>query len=128
MVDLMPYLNYLFFVWWLAAGWGAVWLYRRLTRAEVSVSSGARLGFLTGFFTFLGMALIFALMMASADVRDTLNQQMAKDPRTAEILKNPTMLGSVLIMALFMFFALVSGFCAAGGALAAKFGTPEPKA
>ena len=49
MMDLMPYLNFLFFLWWLLAGWGAVWLYRRLTGFEVSVSAGARLGFLTGF-------------------------------------------------------------------------------
>ncbi len=105
MMELMPYLVYLSFLWWMLAGWAAVWLYRRLTGIEVTVSAGARLGFLTGLFTFIGMTLLFALMMASTDVRDALNQQMLKDPRTADILKNPTMLGSVMIMALVMFFA-----------------------
>jgi hypothetical protein len=128
MMDLMPYLNLLFFLWWMLAGWGAVWLYRRLTGLEVSVSAGARLGFLTGLFTFIGMTLLFALMMASSDVRDALNQQMLKDPHTADVLKNPAMLGSVAIMVLFMIFTMVAGLCAAGGALGAKFGAPEPKA
>jgi hypothetical protein len=128
MMDLMPYLNYLFFLWWMLAGWGSVWLYRRLTGLEVTVSAGARLGFLTGLFTFIGMALLFALMMASSEVRDALNQQMMKDPHTAEVLKNPTVLASVMIVALVMFFAMVAGLCTAGGALGAKFGAPEPKA
>ena len=128
MMDLMPYLNLLFFLWWMLAGWGSVWLYRRLTGFEVSVSAGARLGFLTGLFTFIGMALLFALMMASSEVRDALNQQMMKDPHTAEVLKNPTVLASVMIIALVMFFAMVAGLCTAGGALGAKFGAPEPKA
>lgn len=128
MMDLMPYMVYLCFVWWMLAGWGAVWLYRRLTGFEVSVSAGAHLGFLTGLFTFIGMALLFALLITSTDGRDALNQQMLKDPRTADILKNPAMLGSMVIMGLVMFFAMVAGLCTAGGALGAKFGAPESKA
>jgi hypothetical protein len=128
MTEMMPYLNYFFFLWWLLAGWGAVWLYRRLTGMQLSVSAGARLGFLTGLFTFLGMALLFALLMASGAGRDAINQQMLKDPRTAEVVNNPTMLGSVLIMVFLMIFTMVAGICAAGGALGARFGAQEPKA
>ena len=128
MMELMPYLIYLSFLWWMLAGWGAVWLYRRLTGLEVTVSAGARLGFLTGLFTFIGIALLVALMFFSTEGRDALNQQMLKDPRTADVLKNPIMLASGMIMALFMIFTIVAGLCTAGGALGAKFGAPEPKA
>ncbi len=128
MLDLMPYLNLLFFLWWLLAGWGAVWLYRRLTGLQVSVSAGARLGFPTGFFTFLGIALLFALMMASSDLRDAFNQQVMKNPGAADALKNPAVLGSALVMGLFMTFTIVAGVCSVGGALGAKFGAQEPKA
>lgn len=128
MTEMLPYLNYLFFLWWLLAGWGAVWLYRRLTGFQVSVSAGARLGFLTGFFTFVGMALLFGLLMASGAGRDALNQQILKDPHAADVMNNPTMLGSVLVMVFIMIFAMVAGLCAAGGALGAKFGAPKRKA
>jgi len=128
MMEVMPYLNVLSFLWWMLAGWGAVWLYRRLTGVEVSVSAGARLGFLTGLFTFVGIALLFALMMASPDSRDAFNQQVLKRPGGVEALKNPALLGTAVITGLFMIFTIVAGLCAAGGALGAKFGAPEPKA
>jgi hypothetical protein len=129
MVSLMPYLILLSFFWWIAAGWGAVWFYRRLTGVELSVSSGARLGFLTGFFTFVGLALLIALMLSSSGLRDEAVRQMAtQHPDYAEALKNPGTLWSAMLMASPLLFALVSGICAAGGALGAKFGAPEPKA
>ena len=31
LVEMIPVLNLLFFLWWLAAGWGAVRIYRRIT-------------------------------------------------------------------------------------------------
>lgn len=123
--EMLPVLNYLFFAWWLLAGWGAVRLYRRLTGLRLSVASGARLGFLTGLFTFLGMALLFAFLMASSAGHEVLDQMIKQDPRTAEIVNNPTMLGTVMLMGMVMVFAMVVGICAAGGALGAKYGTPS---
>jgi hypothetical protein len=128
MVDLTPYINLLFFLWWLLAGWGSVWLYRRLTGLDVSVSAGARLGFLTGFFAFLGIALLLALTMTQTDLRDAFNQQVLKTPGAAEALKNPAVLVSALVMGLIMIFSIVAGVCSVGGALGAKFGAAEPKA
>jgi hypothetical protein len=128
MPELLPYLSSLFFLWWLLAGWGAVWLYRRLTGLQVSVSAGARLGFLTGIFTFVIVALMLSPQLASSELHNALNQQMLKDPRTTNFVNNPTILAAVLIMFLGMVFAVVAGLCTAGGALGAKFGAPEPKA
>src|SRR3954464_12234496 len=43
MTEMIPGLDLLFLVWWLAAGWCAVLLYRRLTGAALSIKAGARL-------------------------------------------------------------------------------------
>jgi len=124
MMEMLPFLNYLFFAWWLLAGWGGVRLYRRLTGLRLSVASGARLGFITGLFAFVTKAVFFSITMASSTGRELLDQMVKQDPRTAEVVNNPSMLGAVLIMMLVMIFVMVVGVCAAGGALGAKLGAP----
>jgi hypothetical protein len=128
MPELLPYLNSLFFLWWFLAGWGAVWLYSRLTGMHLTISAGAHLGFLTGIFTFLSVALILASQLASSEVREALNQQMMKDPRTADVMNHPAVLGCVAIMVLAVIFGIVAVVCTTGGALGARFSTTEPKA
>jgi hypothetical protein len=128
LMSMLPYVNYLFFGWWLLAGWGGVRLYRRLTGLTLTVRAGAHLGFLTGLFAFLSMAVVFSLTMASSTGREMLDQMVRQDPRMSEVVNNPAMLGSVLLMVLIMFFAMVVGICAAGGALGARLMPPEPKA
>ena len=128
MTEILPFVNYLFFAWWLLAGWGGVSLYRRITGLRLSVAAGARLGFLVGLFAFLGMAVLFSFLMASSAGHDLLDQIVKQDPRTAEVVNSPAMLGTVLLMMLFMVFAMVAGICAAGGALGAKFAAPERRA
>jgi hypothetical protein len=124
MTEMVPFLNYLFFAWWLLAGWGAVRLYRRLTGLQLSVAAGARLGFLTGLFTFLGMAILFSFLMVSSAGHELLDQMVKQDPRTAEVINTPAMLGVMLLMVLVMVFVVVAGICTAGGALGAKFAPP----
>lgn len=128
LVEMLPVVNYLFFLWWMAAGWGGVRLYRRLTGWRLTVSAGARLGSLTGVFAFVSMAVVFSLTMVSSAGRDMLDQMVKQDPRMSEVVNNPATLGAVLLMVMVMVFAMVVGMCAAGGALGAKFGSaPEPK-
>ncbi len=121
MVQMIPVINFLFIAWWLAAGWFGVRLYRRLTGWSLTVGAGARLGSLTGLFTFIGMAALFGLTMASSSGREVFDQMIKQDPRMTEVINNPTMLGAAMLMVLFMVFALVVGICAAGGALGARF-------
>ncbi len=128
MPELLPYLNSLFFLWWFLAGWGAVWLYGRLTGLRLTISAGAHLGFLTGVFTSLIVALILASQLTSTEVRDALNQQMMKDPRTADVMNHPAALACVAIMLVLMIFGIVAAICTTGGALGARFSTSEPKA
>jgi len=127
LVSMLPVVNYLFFAWWLLAGWAGVRLYRRLTGLRLTVAAGARLGSLTGLFAFVSMAIVFSLTMASSAGRDMLDQMVKQDPRMSEVVSNPTMLGSVLLMVLIMVFAMVVGICAAGGALGAKFTPPADR-
>jgi hypothetical protein len=127
MAEMLPVVNWLFFAWWLLAGWGGVRLYRRLTGLRLTVAAGARLGVLTGIFAFVSMAVIFSFTMASSAGRDMLDQMVKQDPRMSEVMNNPVMLGAVLVMVLVMVFGMVVGICAAGGALGAKLAAPERK-
>jgi len=128
LIQMLPLLNYLFFIWWMLAGYAGVRLYRRLTGWQLTVSQGARLGFLTGVFAFVSLAIVFSIAMASSGGRDLLDQMVKQDPRMSEFVNNPTSLGIMLLMVMIMVFAMVTGLCAAGGALGAKFSPPERKA
>jgi hypothetical protein len=131
MASMMPLVNLFVLVWCLAAGWIGVRLYRRLTGLRLSVTAGARLGFLTGIFAFVGLTVLITLAVAwsGKEMLDQLTSQMVKqDPRMTEVVNNPAMLGAALFMVLLMFFAMVVGICAAGGALGAKFAAAERKA
>jgi hypothetical protein len=120
MVQMIPFLGFLCVLWWLAAGWGGVVLYRRLTGFSLSIPAGARLGSITGVLTFVGMAIVFALTMAFMG-KQVLDQMVQQDPQMKEVVNNPMLLGVVFLMVLAIIFGLVVGVCAAGGALGAKF-------
>jgi hypothetical protein len=115
--------NPLWALWWLAAGWCAVLLYRRLTGSALTIAAGARLGSITGVLTFVTLAIMFTAAMAFAgkEFFDQMKQMAKRNPDTAQMLNDPTMVFIVLIIFLVMLGALVVGFCAAGGALGARF-------
>ncbi len=122
MVEVIPVLNRLFFVWWVAAGWCAVLLYRRLTGNLLNVRSGARLGSITGILTFVSMAVVLSLTMFFTG-RQVLDQMVQQDPRMTQVVNDPALLAGVFAMVLVIVFVLVVGLCAAGGALGARFST-----
>ncbi|MDP9170610.1 MAG: hypothetical protein M3N54_08340 [Acidobacteriota bacterium] len=122
MVEVVPFLNRLFFLWWLCAGWFAVPLYRRLTGFTLSVRSGARLGSITGVLTFVSMAVVLSLTFFFTG-KQMLDQMVQQDPRMSEVINNPPMLAGVFLVVLVAVFALVVGVCAVGGALGARFST-----
>jgi hypothetical protein len=126
-MEMMPGLTALSFVWWLAAGWCATLLYRRLTGSPLTVRAGARLGSITGVLTFLGLAVGFAisLLVAGREFFDQMDQMAKKNPDAAQMLHDPVTLFLFLLVVLGMFGALVVGLCTAGGALGARFSTPR---
>jgi hypothetical protein len=119
-MQLIPGLNVLFVVWWLAAGWCAVLLYRRLTGLALSVKAGARLGSITGVLTFVSMAVIFSFSLLFTG-KELFQQLVKQNPQMSEIVNDPPSLIAALLLVLVLIFAMVVGTCAAGGALGAKF-------
>jgi hypothetical protein len=131
LASMLPLVPMFAFIWCLPAGWGAVRLYRRLTGLRLNVGAGARLGFLTGVLAFVLMLVVIAFSMVASgrEILDQLTKQMViQDPRMSDVVNNPAMLGAGLLMVVMLLFAMVVGMCAAGGALGAKFASPERKA
>ncbi len=119
-MQLIPGLNLLFVVWWLAAGWCAVLVYRRLTGLALSVRAGARLGSITGVLTFVSMAVIFSFSLLFTG-KELFQQMVKQNPQMSQIVDDPPSLIAALLLVLVLIFAMVVGTCAAGGALGAKF-------
>jgi len=134
----VPFLNLAFVVWWLAAGFFSVYLYRRRTGQLLSVRGGLRLGWITGILTFAIMTVLFTVSIVPVAVSKgglgTLLQQQlrasmpAGDPNVQEALRmfqSPAGLATILLFMLFTFFVLITLFCTVGGALGAKIAGRE---
>jgi hypothetical protein len=110
----LPYVN------WLAAGYFAVFLYRRRTGCAINVGAGVRLGWMTGLFTFPLAAVFYAAVFYVINAASALPQFRA-EPRFQELLgllRSPSDI-AVLLLQLFILTTCLS---MAGGALAAKLG------
>jgi hypothetical protein len=125
-LDMIPFVQMLFIFWWLIAGWAAVRLYRRVTGFSLSPSNGARLGSITGVLAFLSLAVVMALGMLF-DGKQVIQEMIRQNPQLAQLANSPTALALAVLVCLCVVFAMVVGFCAAGGALSARWaaGTPS---
>ena len=117
---MIPGLNLLFVIWCLAAGWAAVMVYRRISGAALSIGAGAKLGSITGVLTFVSMTALTAISLPFIS-REQLDEIVKQTPQMDQVVKDPVTLGIVAVIGLLMFFALIVGTCAAGGALGARF-------
>jgi hypothetical protein len=120
LIEMIPGVQLFLVLWWLAAGWGAVLLYRKLTGFALTVSAGARLGSITGILIFLGMTVIIAFTMLVTG-KEVFQEMIKQNPQISPVLDDPTELAGVVLIMLCVVFAMVVGTCAAGGALAARF-------
>lgn len=120
LLEMIPGLQLFLVLWWLAAGWGAVLLYRRLTGFALSVKAGARLGSITGVLIFLGLLVILAITMAFTG-KEVIDEMTKQNPQITTVLNDPPVLAVGILMMLCLMFAMVVGMCAAGGALGARF-------
>ena len=118
LLSFVPYLN------WLAAGFFAVFFYRRRTGHMLNMESGVRMGWMTGVIMFGMMAaaahvslLFFRAAGGIAAVQAEFKN--AVDPRVFEVLKHLQSGPEIarLLVQLFVFTTLLS---MAGGALGAK--------
>ena len=118
LLSFLPYLN------WLAAGFFAVFFYRRRTGALLNMESGVRMGWMTGVMMFGMMALLLTVSLLFFQAAGGIAAVQAEfknavDPRVLEALKLLQSGTEVfrLLVQLFVFTTLLS---MAGGALGAK--------
>jgi hypothetical protein len=114
----LPYVN------WLAAGYFAVFLYRRKTGAPLNVVAGVRIGWMTGILTFAILAVCFSgfvVLLNAGGMREIFEAQLknSPDPRIQQVLTMVRSLPDVLTM-LANFFVFTTCLSMAGGALGAK--------
>jgi succinate dehydrogenase/fumarate reductase cytochrome b subunit len=91
------------------------------------VSAGARLGSITGVLAFVCLLAIVAIAFAFSG-NEVFQEMVKQNPEFSQAMNNtPAMiLGVGLFVA--MFFGIVVGICAAGGAIGARFANRNGKA
>lgn len=102
-------------------GWFAVRFYRRLTGFRMSISSGAKLGGITGLLAFLALFVLLTIAVALAGQQEFFRQLTSQSPEVGQLLSTPEARAGFLFSVALMGFVIVTGSCAAGGALGARF-------
>lgn len=111
----------------LLSGLFAVWLYKQRTGQSVSVKSGARLGWITGVFSFVIVTVLTTITIAMMGP-DTLAKAY-RDPRLAPsmpkaeldaFLSDPAAMATMFIFGMAAAFAMYTIAASIGGALGAK--------
>lgn len=126
---LLSWLPLLNIVLWAAAGFIAVFLYKRRTGSLLTVRAGMQMGWITGVMSFAITTVIFTATILptalSGGVGAMFQQQLknATDPSVQEALKmfeSGPGLAFLLVLTLFMLFIFICALSMAGGALGAK--------
>ncbi len=111
-----------------AAGFLAVVVYTRRTGQILSVRSGARMGWITGIFSFMLVTIVSAATMVAISseggivkfFRSQLPPNDARAETLAQALNDPASLAGVLVFSLIMLFVILTTLPMLGGALGAK--------
>jgi len=113
-----------------AGGFFAVYLYGRRTGEAVSVRAGARMGWITGIFSFVIITVFFTVSMIQvatdggiqAFLREAATKQGKPDliNQFNEILSSPAGVATLLFGMLLGFFVMLTLLPVVGGALGAK--------
>jgi hypothetical protein len=118
---LSMFLFFLPIVNWLAAGYFAVFFYRRRTRQTINILAGVRIGWLTGLITFAIVAfftLLGALALRTPEVMEMFKAAAQKSDQVQQMLgimqDGPRMAGL-----LSMYFLLITFVSMTGGLLGA---------
>ncbi|MBV9768856.1 MAG: hypothetical protein JOZ32_04735 [Bryobacterales bacterium] len=112
----------------IAGGFFAVFLYTRRTGQMLSIRSGARMGWITGVFSFTLVSVLFAVAMIAISnegglakyVRSQLPVNDARSETVAQAFNDPAMLGVLVLLSLAMLFIALTALPVIGGALGAK--------
>ncbi len=112
----------------LAAGFLAVFLYTRRTGQMLSIRSGARMGWITGIFSFTLVSMLMTAAMVAISNQGGLqkffrSQLPMNDARTqtlTQALDDPAALAGGMFFALILMFVVLTALPMIGGALGAK--------
>jgi hypothetical protein len=119
----LPFLN------WLAAGFFAVFLYRRKTGVRLNVGAGVRLGWITGILASAAFVLTQIPGALNGQLANTIRQQLHNSPfqqdpnvtrQVSELLASSSGLAFFLVFTLAALFLMITCLSMAGGALGAK--------
>jgi lysylphosphatidylglycerol synthetase-like protein (DUF2156 family) len=110
------------------AGFLAVFLYSRRTGQSLSIRSGARMGWITGIFSFTLVTILSTVAAVAASsqgdfVKQFRSQFPANDARAdmaQQLLGNPAIIVGVVVLYLILFFVIFTALPMIGGALGAK--------
>jgi hypothetical protein len=126
----LPLAPFFHVVWLLAAGFVAVYVYRRHTGEEVTLRSGARLGWLTGLFCYM---FLLVLLVAGTIVISTRGgmEELARQIRAQaqpgvdvdsvlQVLQSPGEFAFAIVAVLALLFMFLTTIPMIGGAVGAK--------
>jgi hypothetical protein len=106
----LPYVN------WVAAGYFAVFFYRRRTRQSINIIAGVRMGWLTGLLSFAMMALLMTfsvLALRVPGVMDMVKILAQKDNSVQQMLgvmqNGPQLAGLLAMLFVFVTFLSMTG-------------------
>jgi hypothetical protein len=119
------------FLWLFAAGFLAVFLYRRRTGAVVGMRGGARMGWITGVFCFVIATVFFTVSVFSISregglvefYRQQISVKGAPEESVRqffEVLEKPSGLATILLLSIFFLFILFTLLPTLGGMLGSK--------
>ena len=126
----IPFVSMLCFLWYPAAGFASVYLYRIRTGIFLAPSAGARMGAITGLLVFavsLLIATVAFLFAGDADFSEALRQGLEQSGqpeelqrRVLELFNNPATIAAMFLLVLGLQLFITVGFAILGGALGAK--------
>lgn len=126
----IPAVSLFCFLWYPAAGFLSVYLYRRRTGVFLTTAQGARLGAITGLLVFAISLLVLAVAFVfggGADFSAALHEAVEKSGQPEDLqrsilrlIDNPVTLSLILMIGLFFRFLATAGLTVIGGALGAK--------
>lgn len=112
----------------IAAGFLAVFAYTRRTGQALSIRSGARMGWITGIFSFMFVSILFTVAMVAISnegglvkfFRSQLPPNDARAEQLTQALSNPATLAGGLAFSVILLFVILTVLPVLGGALGAK--------
>jgi hypothetical protein len=119
-------LIYAFPLWLMGSGFLSVYVYQRRTGESLTVRSGARIGWITGLFSFSIIGLLFTLVMVSQIQsgeylkRASENPFFRLTPAQMQLFSTPLFLSISVLFYLAVLFVIFTLLPIAGGALGAK--------